>query len=190
LEEKLDGLVKLLKSATQGVPGIINANSLKGALEPASQEGGPGSIPPSRVAHGEYISNSHSPNGSGLSEANHTLITSYSSISAPLSSLNSPHVFHLALESSAEEAESYLVRFRNGFVKHLPFIAISPSITAHQLRKDRPILWIAIMTVTSDNSTQQKSLSKEMREIIGRHAFVEGTRNMDFLLAILVYVTW
>lgn len=190
LEEKLDGLVTLLKSATQGVPGVINTNSLKEALQPASQEEAPWSIPPSRIAHGEYQSSNHSPNRAGLPEANYTPITSYSSFSTPLSSLNSPLVFHLALEPSAEDAEIYLVRFRNGFIKHLPFIAIAPSMSAHQLRMDRPLLWIAIMTVASDASTQQKSLSKEMREIIGRQAFVEGTRNMDFLLAVLVYVTW
>jgi hypothetical protein len=46
------------------------------------------------------------------------------------------------------------------------------------------------MTVASSNSTQQISLSKEVRGILAREAFVEGTRNMDLLFAILVYATW
>jgi hypothetical protein len=46
LEEKLDGLVTLLKSATQGMPGVINAallNSSAQVLVPASHESTPGS---------------------------------------------------------------------------------------------------------------------------------------------------
>jgi len=99
-------------------------------------------------------------------------------------------LLHPALEPSPEDAESYLNKFRTNFVKHLPFIVISPSVTAHQLRQERPILWVCIMTVASSNSTQQIVLSKEVRGILGREAYVEGTRNMDLLLAVLVYAAW
>lgn len=63
-------------------------------------------------------------------------------------------------------------------------------MTARQFRQQRPILWVCIMAVASNNSTQQILLSKEIRGIFGREAYVEGTRNMDFLLAILVYAAW
>jgi hypothetical protein len=46
LEEKLDGLVTLIKSATQGMPGVINVvllNSPAQCLVPASHESASGS---------------------------------------------------------------------------------------------------------------------------------------------------
>ena len=189
LEGKLDGLVTLLKSATQGVPGIINKNSTKEALESANHEGPPWSM---RIADGagEHISKDHSPTRNGLSGAHYTPPLSHSSTSPIGNGSDFPPASRPAAEPSAEDAELYLARFRAKFIRYLPFIVISESITAYELRRERPILWIAIMTVASNNSTEQLSLSKEMREIIGRHAFVEATKNMDFLLAIMVYVTW
>jgi hypothetical protein len=189
LEEKLDGLVTLLKSSTNGVPGIVNptlVNSLSEGSGPANHEHAHGSIATSGVGYGEYTDRSRS----GLPGSNYTPITSSSSKSSPLNNLNLHPVLQPALEPSPEDAESYLNKFRNDFVKHLPFIVIPLSITAHQLRQDRPILWVSIMTVASSNSTQQISLSKEVRGILAKEAFIEGTRNMDLLLAILVYATW
>jgi hypothetical protein len=63
-------------------------------------------------------------------------------------------------------------------------------MTAQQLRQESPLLWLSIMTVASTRSTQKVMLSKEVSGVFGREAYVEGTRNMDFLLAVLVYTTW
>lgn len=201
LEEKLDGLVTLLKSATQGVPpSIINAISSHEGSTSAGHETVAGTMAPdltapgltasSTVSNGEYAYSRLVPNGSGLTELNYIPTTSTSSISTPVSSLNLQPIIRTALEPSPEDAELYLNRFRSNFVKHFPFIIVSPSITAHQLRQDCPILWIAIMTVASEDTTQQVSMSKETREIFAKQVFVEGTRNMDILLAVLVYVIW
>ena len=193
LEEKLDGLVTLLKSATPGMSGVINAailNSSTPGLVPASHESTPGPTTGYQASCEQYTDSRPSPNGGRLSELNYTPTTSSSSKSTPHNNLNLQPIHHQALELCPEYAESYLNRFRNDFVKHLPFIIIPPSVSAQKLRQDSPILWIAIMTVASSNFTQQISLSKEVREILAREAFVEGTRNMDLLFAILVYATW
>ncbi|KAK9328779.1 hypothetical protein V1520DRAFT_345197 [Lipomyces starkeyi] len=190
LEEKLDGLVTLLKSATQGAPGILNTtlvNSSLEGLQPASHET---SSISAAISRDYQAHNRPSPNGSGPHESIYTPTTSTFSKSTPLNSLNAQPVLHPGLEPSPEDAELYLNRFRNDFVKHFPFVIISPSVTAHELRQERPILWISIMTVASSHSTQQISLSNEVRGILAREAFVQGTRNMDLLLAILVYATW
>ena len=63
-------------------------------------------------------------------------------------------------------------------------------MTARRLRQERPILWACIMTVASSNSRQQIVLSREVRGLLGREAYVEGTRNMDLLLAAFVYTVW
>lgn len=190
LEEKLDGLVTLLKSATQGMPGLINPDLSHGDVFPATSENAPATASPSGASDAGFIPSKSLSNGGGLPEPTYTPTTTNSLRSMPLNDFSLQPDLHPALEPSAEDAELYLNKFRNDFVKHLPFIIIPPSVTSHQLRQDRPILWIAIMTVSSSNIAQQHSLSKEMREILARHAFVQGTRNMDFLLAVLVYATW
>ncbi|KAF2433121.1 hypothetical protein EJ08DRAFT_708529 [Tothia fuscella] len=166
LEDKLDSLISLLKmneSTTSSRAGYeVPTNSL-----PLSD--------PER------------------SSSNLTASVTLGSVSfnaTPVSTVNSPSRLDPALEPAAQEAEIYLARFRTDFVKHFPFIVLLPSISAHQLRQERPLLWIAIMTVASSNSTQQITLSKELRGIFAREALVEGTRNMDLLLSILVYTVW
>ncbi|KAK9257993.1 hypothetical protein V1519DRAFT_455882, partial [Lipomyces tetrasporus] len=192
LEKKLDGLVTLLKSATQSAPGIINATSVNSPPEgavPSSHDSASGSTAAGSVGVGyrDYTYNRPLPNRSGFPDSGFTPAASSSSGST---SVNLQPVFHPALELSPEDAESYLNKFRTDFVKHFPFIVIPPSMTAHQLRQGRPFLWICIMSAASSNSTQQIVLSNEIREILGRQAYVEGTRNMDLLLAVLVYAAW
>jgi hypothetical protein len=191
LEEKLDGLVTLLKSATQGAPGIINATSVNSPPEgsvPPSHESASDSTAAGSVGYRDYTYSRPLPIGRGFPESG--FIPAASSSSSGSTSVNFQPVLHPALEPSPEDAESYLNKFRTDFVKHLPFIVISPSVTARQLRQERPILWVCIMAAASSNSTQQIVLSKEVRGILGREAYVEGTRNMDLLLAILVYAAW
>ncbi len=192
LEEKLDGLVTLLKSTNQGVPGKINEPLVKNpdVLALATNGSVASSTVDSRVTYENYTHNRPSPNRSGTLESYYTLTTSSSSISTPLNSPNPQPSLPPILQISEEDAESSLNRFRSVFVEYLPFIIIPPSVISQQLRQDRPLLWSSIMTVASSNSAQQISLSREMRSIFGREALVEGTRNMDLLLAILVYATW
>lgn len=188
LEEKLDGLVTLLKSATQGAPGVISTADVTLSQEgsiPSSYQSASSSTPASGVGHHDY---SYSlPNRGTASELQFTPETSSSSGSSSAGLLP---ILHPTLEPSPEDSESYLAKFRTDFVTHLPFIAISPSLTAHQLRQQSPILWISIMSVASSKSTQQIALSREVRCIIGREAYVEGTRNMDLLFAVLIYAAW
>ena len=188
LEEKLDGLVTLLRSAAAtGTPGIFNAASVNLAVEDLvpSSYGHPSGSPAADSIGYNFNSSLHT--GRGLPDSVFTPAASSSSGSA---SANPLSLIHPTLEPSAEDAELYLDRFRTGFVKHLPFIVISPSMTAYQLRQERPYLWLCIMTVASTRSTQQILLSKEVRAVFGREAYLEGTRNMDFLLAVLTYATW
>lgn len=101
-----------------------------------------------------------------------------------------PSTTHLASEITPLEAQFYLDRFRTGFVPYLPFVIITASTTAEQLRLSSPILWLCIMTVASNNTTTQTRLSMKVREMLGREIFVKGTRNLDILQGILVYAAW
>jgi hypothetical protein len=190
LEEKLDGLVALLKSAN--VPALNAAaldDSSLGSLVHGVLETTPGSAESNALDFGQYTHNP-SPTGSGLVGSGRTPATTSSAASSPFSNIMPKSTFALTLEPNPEEAELCLNRFRSKFVKHLPFVVIPPSLTAHQLRQDRPFLWMAVMTVASTSSTSQFSMSRELRGIIANEVFLEGTRNMDLLLAVLVSASW
>ncbi|KAL4746154.1 hypothetical protein BDW72DRAFT_207597 [Aspergillus terricola var. indicus] len=162
LEEKLDGLFTLLKTAARATPGTLSTSSL------------------SRSTDGDHARNTQ--------EA--TLAGPLSVSSVAGSTGQQAFVIHSFLAPSADEASSYLDQFRRKFIHNLPFLVVPPSTTAQQLYQDRPLLWLSIMAVVSTWTAQQMALSKEVRAIFDREAYVEGTRNLDFLLAVLVYTAW
>lgn len=94
------------------------------------------------------------------------------------------------LEPSAHEAEKYLNIFRSHMATYFPFIFVPEPTTAHELRRDRPFLWLCIMSVASTSTVQQKDLAKEVKITMGREILVEGKNNLDLLLGILVFVAW
>lgn len=188
LEEKLDGLVNLLKSATQGGQGIVNAKSYNPRTESCGTSNHNGTNSSTITSSINYQDKVTLPTVAAFSDPHFT--PAVSSSSEPTLVNSKPPLLPPALEPSPEDAESYLNKFRFDFIKHLPFIVMSPSLTSNQLRQERPILWVCIMAAASSNSTQQIALSNEVRAIIGREAFVEGTRDMDLLLGILVYAAW
>ncbi|GAT30507.1 hypothetical protein RIB2604_03500630 [Aspergillus luchuensis] len=162
LEEKLDGLYSIL----QGQTGLLNGSN------PSAQEH---AVPAPHTDEAVSLSVSLPQSLSGAT-------------CSPAAPFEQPRA--ASHEPNDDDAEVYLARFRADFIGHLPFLDIPDSQTAHQLRQGSPLLWLAIMTVASTRTTQQKAMSKQMREIFGREAFVEGTRSIDFLLAVLVYATW
>lgn len=189
LEEKVDGLVALLKSVTQGAPGSINVSSINsalGSLIPASS----GSEADGVIANSSHYLEYPYDRSGATERVEGPFTPATSSSSRPESTNQLPFLIYPYLEPSAEEAAAYLDRFRNEFQGQLPFLHVSSSMTAQQLRQESPLLWLSIMTVASTRSTQKIMLSKEVSGVFGREAYIEGTRNMDFLLAVLVYTTW
>jgi hypothetical protein len=187
LEEKLDGIATLLKSATQGAPvGALNIPLESGS---SSRGGVSEAAVVTDFSHHEHTYARQIPS---VHDTGHcpTPIASPSSSSKSTLVNCQPPLLHPSLVPSPEDAELFLNKFRTDFAKHVPFIVISPSITSYQLCQERPILWVCVMTVACNNSTRQIALSNEVRAIFGREAFVKGTKSMDLLLGILVYATW
>ncbi len=189
LEQRLDGLVALLKYTTPGVPACLETNTL---LHTAStHSSGSSSGHSTAIGDSQY-------NGSNASRFLHASVASLDSDRNPITvsspsvtpSNRSPFLVHPALEPSPEDADSYLSIFRTEYTRYLPFVVIAPSVSAQQLRRTNPFLWLCIMTVASTRSSQQVVLSRELRILFGREAYLEGTRSLDLLLACLVYATW
>jgi len=188
LEEKLDGIITLLKAT----PGLLNANNPPDTSRPSSQDDVYDSTTASSVGNEDNIHNRPPPNSEHISASNSNPAASSSSSSSlgPMAPNLELTLLYSVLQPSPEDAELYLNKFRSDFTKCLPFIVIPPSMTSYKLRQERPILWTCIMTVASSNSTQQITLSREVGVTIGRETFVHGTRSMDLLLRVLVYATW
>ncbi|KAE8150257.1 hypothetical protein BDV25DRAFT_140027 [Aspergillus avenaceus] len=175
LEKKLDGLVDLIKAGSSlATAGGSSVNSTGQGLGPSH-----------RATDADDNIQKHTV-GSNPNASDETQTTS-STLAAPVTS---HPLIPPSLEPDPEISESYLFRFRTVFLPNMPFLIIPPYITAKQLREDSPLLWLSVMTVACTRPAQQIGLSKAAREIFGREGFVEGTRNMDFLLAVLVYITW
>lgn len=191
LEQKLDGIVTLLKSATQGASVVVNTSTINIPLEfePSSRDGVSDTASTTGPSLHEHAYARQIPSMNDPGHFLTPIASSSSSLEPTLVNFQLP-LLHSSLQPGPEDAELYLNKFRTDFAKHLPFIVISPSVTSHQLRQERPILWVCIMAVASNHPTQQIALSKEARAIFGREALVERTKNMDLLLGILVYATW
>jgi hypothetical protein len=93
-------------------------------------------------------------------------------------------------EIGDEEANSILSIFRNEMCPAFPFIVIHKSTSAQDLRRDRPFLSLSILAVASRNGVQQMELGKLVMKQLAERMFVNGERNMDLLLGVLTYAGW
>ncbi|KAL5333384.1 hypothetical protein BJX70DRAFT_381181 [Aspergillus crustosus] len=92
---------------------------------------------------------------------------------------------------TADEAEVYLLTFRNLKSKYFPFVYIPDTTTARQLCHDRPFLYTCIMAISSNSTAQQQALSVEIKEVIAQKMLHEPSDgNLDLLLGLLAYISW
>jgi hypothetical protein len=140
-----------------------------------------------RIDHGEYTTSDSPTSEEAGVYSSITTSPSDQALSDGSGGSGYEPVFRLAREPREQDAELFLARFQCQFVKSLPFVILSPSITAHRLRQERPFLWPAIMVVASNDYSMLKSMSEAARSIFAGEAFGKGIRSMDLPLAILVY---
>ena len=200
LEEKIDGIFKLLQSSTSST--TIADPKAPASTAPTSIQPSP-NILQSRVAgtecggdfgpHAIQRLGSSRPSTNGLRLNSPTIAPDAAYVNSgtrstiyhcPESSLTN------SFEPTPDEAEDYLKRFRPNITTYFPFILVPKSTTAQELRRDRPFLWLCIMSVASKSTVQQKALGREIKITMGREILVEGKNNIDLLLGILVFVAW
>jgi hypothetical protein len=188
LEEKLDGLVNLLKMNREAeaarkspIPAhhveIDGPNQAMRSISISASSSDP--------AHQEFR---------GLQQQ--LVAHSQSSIAEPLwgqptavTSLSASPT-NGACEIGDDEANSILSIFRDEMCQAFPFIVIHDSTSAQDLRRDRPFLFLSILAVASRNGPQQLELGKSVMKQLAERMFVNGERNLDLLLGILTYAGW
>jgi hypothetical protein len=88
------------------------------------------------------------------------------------------------------EAEEVLNSFRNGPLEYLPFVHIPDSVSAAQLKTESPFLWYCICAVQCKHTARQSALSVGIREKAAQALLVDCRKNLDILQGLLVYLGW
>ena len=74
---------------------------------------------------------------------------------------------------------------------HFPFVVVPPHMAAHQLRQEKPFLFLAILASSScENLPLQRRLGKEIKEQIATRMVINGEVSFDLLQGLLVYLAW
>jgi hypothetical protein len=91
---------------------------------------------------------------------------------------------------SEAQLEEYLETYRTTMVTYLPIVCISPDMTLEKLRKQQPFLFLVIRAICNKNLERQAALLLEVKKILGTEMLLEGSRNLDLFLGILVFAGW
>lgn len=94
------------------------------------------------------------------------------------------------LPETEAQLEEYLDSYRTQMVPYLPIVCISPDMTLEKLRKQRHFLFLVIRAICSKNLERQAALVLEVKKVLGTEMLLEGSRNLDLFLGILVFAGW
>lgn len=89
-----------------------------------------------------------------------------------------------------EDEEELLQLFRSVISPKFPFIYLPDTANAHELRRDRPYFFTAIIAASTRNSTKQKEAWKWLIEQLSERMFQNSERSIDLLLGVLTYLSW
>lgn len=198
LEEKLDGLVSLIKSTQDLNPGQTPESNLQATSDITSLNTTTRSV--SFPARSTTVSGSQQQVGRAVSlSENGTPLSSFVPI-CQFPSLATTHglnnyptpdpILANSLMPSFNEADALLVIFRDQLTPHFPFIILPQSVSAENLYLERPFFYVCILAVTIRDSVQQKGLGKMIMKQLGERMFEKGERSLDLLLGSLTYAAW
>lgn len=89
------------------------------------------------------------------------------------------------------EAQQLLENYRNHMVPVFPFVVPPPNMTSDQLRKERPILWKAVMMQALYlDARRQIPLGNELLNDIVATAFLQPRKSFDLIQALEILIAW
>lgn len=203
LEQKLDGLVSLLKANSQGSLSAeaieasapeISANALPSASMGGTDNATPDPSPQSSSKYGhayEHPVSCLAPTQAPYQENPRS--QNRSAPITPASSSSSSFTYSLLrdVEPTVDEAELWFHTFQTNYLEHVPFaIPYIQNTSCMQLRQDKPALWLGVMAVACPFVSKQLVLGRAFKELIAREVVVHGERTTDLLLALLTFGHW
>ncbi|KAJ6787399.1 hypothetical protein PWT90_10917 [Aphanocladium album] len=90
-----------------------------------------------------------------------------------------------------ELAARLFSRYKTHMVRHLPGVVFPPSTTIADLRRNKPILFLALMAAASgEDHALQRVLQKELMQIFAQKVIVTGEKTLELVQALNVAVIW
>lgn len=96
----------------------------------------------------------------------------------------------LSFKLSPVEAEENWKTFRSQMLPVFRFMDMPETTTPQRLRQDCPLLFLAIMAVTSKPLSQRRALGQDMKRIVIQELMSERERDITSLQALLVFLAW
>lgn len=92
-----------------------------------------------------------------------------------------------------ERAPELLARYNTEMAPHLPAVIFPPSMTAEQLFKEKPLLYLSVLGVASYGHAEQETSRTAVREAIGTIADCavrNGAKSLELIQAMQVTALW
>ncbi|KAI0113647.1 hypothetical protein GGR51DRAFT_506152 [Nemania sp. FL0031] len=96
----------------------------------------------------------------------------------------------LACDVTERLAEEQLHTFRIAFLPMFPFIHLPPTMSASQLRHEKPCLWLVMLCLTTKSVSQQFAMEEMIWDIISRRIVSEHLADLDLLLGVVCFASW
>lgn len=93
-------------------------------------------------------------------------------------------------DMSSHESEKCLDDFRVFKLQYFPFVHIPIDMTSVQLQKERPFLWLCIMSISTKSTARQKALGYQVRQSVAQIMLLESEKSIDLLLGLLTFLGW
>ncbi len=207
LEERLNGLVDLLRATGELPAGAADATDAASMPSMASMSSMASSMPPPLAS---AVSSAVPPGGpllGGLRDLRHQTVVNasppvipatYNSF-APPSCICRPEAGDTATQA-VETDEELLAKFRTHMQPMCPFVVLPPApsstsgatpISAAQLAAERPFLFLAIKTVASVHN--YRSMQGLMYRVVGHVAeymLLRAERSLDLLQGLVTVLSW
>ncbi|OAP57428.1 hypothetical protein AYL99_08166 [Fonsecaea erecta] len=88
-------------------------------------------------------------------------------------------------------ADTLLQTYKRVHTKVFPFVVVAPETDAATLRRDKPVLFLAIVTACFEAEHMvQRRLGAELKKIISERVLVRNERSLEILQALLVHLSW
>lgn len=86
--------------------------------------------------------------------------------------------------------EEVLEIFTKQMLPLFPFLMIPSHVTAEELRREKPFLFLNISLVACLESPRQKEIVKTIQQYVADHIVTRGEHSLDLLQGLLVNVVW
>jgi hypothetical protein len=83
-----------------------------------------------------------------------------------------------------------LAKLRQLHLSYLPFLNLQSDLSVEQLLAEKPLLSLALKTISTKAYSKQSELSKRLRGTIAQQMMVDGEKSLDLLVTLLTCMAW